>query len=143
MSRRTQRSALRPPRRLALAAGAVILAITGGVVVATQVGASADAGRVAPNATLCTAPVRADAGVVLSGSSSINSGAGPLWSVRVSSSASGPETEVMRTPAHRLPPTSVVPPASGSWFFRGCLRNTGPLATTVQIQLTPIEEAAR
>jgi hypothetical protein len=141
MSRRTQRFAVRLPRtrkRLAVAAGAMIVAITGGVVVATQVGASADTGRVAPNATLCTAPLRADAGVVLSGSSSLNAGAGPLWSVRVSGTANGPDAEVMRTPAWALPPTTVVPPAPGTWFFRGCLRNTGPLATNVQIQLKAI-----
>jgi hypothetical protein len=116
----------------------MIVAVTAGVVVATQVGAAADTGRVAPNATLCTAPLRADAGVVLSGSSSINAGSGPLWSVRVASTASGPDTEVMRTPAWALPPTSVVAPAPGTWFFRGCLRNTGPLPTNVQIQLKAI-----
>ena len=135
MSRRT--------RRLTIAASAMVVAISAGVVVATQVGASADTGRVAPNATLCTAPLRADSGVVLSGSSSINLGAGPLWSVRVATSAGGPDTEVMRTPAHTLPPTTVVPPAPGTWYFRGCLRNTGPLATNVQIQLKALEEAAQ
>lgn len=135
MSRRT--------RRLTVAAGAMVVAVSAGVVVATQAGAAADTGRVAPDATLCTAPVRADNGVVLAGSSSINLGSGPLWSVRVAASASGPDTEVMRTPAHTLPPTSVVPPAPGTWYFRGCLRNTGPLTTTVQIQLTPLEEATR
>ncbi len=130
MSRRT--------RRLAVVAGAMTVAVSAGVIVATQTGAAADTSTVAPNATFCTAPLRADAGVVLTGSSSTNSGSGPVWSVRVSSTTGGPEIAVLRTPAHTLAATSVVPPVPGTWFFRGCLWNTGPLRTTVQIQLKAI-----
>jgi len=141
MGRQTLRKFVRLPRspmKLAIAGSALVVAITAGVVVATEVGAAASGTRVVPNGTLCTAPLRADQGVVLSGSSTVNVGNGPVWSVRVASTASGPDAEVMRTPASTLPPTSVVPPAPGTWFFRGCLRNTGPLTTTIQIQLNPI-----
>jgi hypothetical protein len=124
-------------RRLAVAIGAVLVASTAGLLGAGQAGAAGPS-QVPPEGTVCTSQIRADAGVVLSGSSTINSGGGPLWSVRVASTAAGPESEILRTPARTLPPTTVVPPASGSWFFRGCLRNTGPLTTSVQLQLNPV-----
>lgn len=124
-------------RRLAGGAGAVIVAITAGLVGATQVGAAAP-GQVPPQGTLCTSLVRADAGAALSGTSNVNSGSGPLWSVRVAGTATGPDSEVLRTSARTLPPTSVVPPTPGTWFFRGCVKNTGPLPTTIQIQLNPL-----
>lgn len=122
-------------RRLAVATGAVIVATAAGLVGATQVGANPS--QVPPEGTVCTSQVRADAGAVLSGSSTVNNGAGPLWSIRVAGSAGGAESEVLRTPARTLPPTSVVPPAPGTWYFRGCLKNTGPLTTTVQLQIIP------
>ncbi|WP_422768623.1 hypothetical protein ACN28C_17550 [Plantactinospora sp. WMMC1484] len=124
-------------RRLAVAVGAVVAASAAGLLGAGQAGATGPS-QVPPDGTVCTSLIRADAGVVLSGSSTVNSGSGPLWSVKVASSANGPESEVLRTPARTLPPTTVVPPAPGTWFFRGCLRNTGPLTTSVQLQLDPI-----
>jgi hypothetical protein len=60
----------------------------------------------------------------------------------VADSAGGAESEVLRTPTgpvtYRLAATFVVPPVPGTWFFRGCVQTTGPLATTVQIQISPI-----
>jgi hypothetical protein len=127
----------RRTRWLAVAAGAVVVAATTGVVGATQAGAAAP-GQVPPEGTVCTSQIRADAGATLTGSSSVNNGSGPLWSMRVASAPAGAESEVLRTPARTLPATSVVPPAPGTWFFRGCVRNTGPLPTTIRIQLNPI-----
>jgi hypothetical protein len=96
---------------------------------------------VPPGTTICTDQIRADAGVALSGSVTRNTSSA-LWTVRVAGGAGGAESEVLRTPTgpvtHRLAPTSVVPPLAGTWFFRGCVKTTGPLATTVQIQLSPL-----
>ncbi|MEJ3746208.1 hypothetical protein WEI85_23325 [Actinomycetes bacterium KLBMP 9797] len=118
------------------AAGAAVVSGTAGLIGATHAGA-AGPGQLPVDATTCTGQTRADAGAVLSGSSSATSGTGPSWSVRVAGAAGGPETEVLRTPARTLPPTAVAPPVSGTWFFRGCVRNTTPVPITVQITLVP------
>lgn len=119
------------------AAGTAAVTVTAGLVGAAQAGA-AGPGQLPVNATTCTGQIPADAGAVLSGSSDVNSGFGPLWILRVATTASGPESEVLRTPARTLPATSVVPPVPGTWFFRGCVRNTTPVPITVQIFLDPI-----
>ncbi|MDW5326171.1 hypothetical protein [Plantactinospora sp. KLBMP9567] len=126
----------RSKRRL-VAVGAALVASTAGLIGAGQAGAAGPT-QVPPEGTVCTSQLRADAGVVFSGSSTVNSGGGPLWSVRVTGTAAGPQSEVLRTPARTLPPTTVVPPVPGTWFFQGCLRNTGPLTTSVQLQLNPV-----
>jgi hypothetical protein len=106
---------------------------------ATPAGAT-PATTVPPGTTICTAQLRADAGAVLSGSVTRNT-SGALWTVRVAAGAGGAETEVLRTPTgpvtFQLTGATVVPPVAGTWFFRGCVRTTGPLNTTVQIQLSP------
>jgi hypothetical protein len=125
--------------RLALATCGVLaatsLAMSG---TASPAGAEA-ANTVPPGTTICTSQIRADAGAVLSGSVTRNT-SGALWTVRVAGSAGGAESEVLRTPTgpvtFQLNPTSVVPPVAGTWFFRGCVRTTGPLRTTVLIQLS-------
>jgi hypothetical protein len=96
---------------------------------------------VPPGTTVCTGQIQANAGVTLSGSVTRNTSSA-LWTVRVAGSAGGAESEVLRTPTgpvtYQLAATSVVPPVAGTWFFRGCVQTTGPLDTTVQIQLSPI-----
>jgi hypothetical protein len=128
-------------RRLAAATGAVLAATllgTGGA--AAQAGA-AGPDTVPPGTTICTGQIRADAGAALSGSVTRNT-SGALWTVRVAGSAGGAESEVLRTPTgpvtYQLAATSVVPPVAGTWYFRGCVKTTGPLDTTVRIQLSPI-----
>jgi hypothetical protein len=128
-------------RRLAAAGGGLIAVAAVGLGGAAPQASAAQPGTVPPGTTICTVQIRADAGVVLSGSVTRNT-SGALWTVRVASSAGGAESEVLRTPTgpvtFRLAATSVVPPATGTWFFRGCVQTTGPLNTTVQIQLSPI-----
>jgi hypothetical protein len=102
---------------------------------------AAAAPTVPPGTTVCTSQIRADAGVTLSGSVTRNTSSA-LWKVTLASTTGGAETEVLRTPTgpvtYRLPATHVTPPVPGTYHFRGCVTVTGPLATTVQIQLTPI-----
>jgi hypothetical protein len=128
-------------RRLAASAGAVVAATSLSLGGAATQASGARPGTVPPGTTVCTSQVRADAGVTLSGSVTPNT-SGALWTVRVADSAGATESEVLRTPTgpvtFRLAATSVVPPVAGAWFFRGCARTTGPLNTTVQIQLSPI-----
>src|SRR5688572_17311357 len=100
-------------RRLAAAAGAVLLAATLGMGGAAAPAGATQPGTVPPGTTLCTDQVRADAGAVLSGSVTRNT-SGALWTVRVAGSAGGAETEVLRTPTgpvtFQLAATPVVPP---------------------------------
>lgn len=128
-------------RRLAAATGAVVAATALGLGGAVPQASAAQPGTVPPGTTICTGPIRADAGVTLSGSVTRNTSSA-LWTVRVAGGPAGPESEVLRTPTgpvtYQLDATSVVPPAAGAWYFRGCVQTTGPLNTTVQIQLSPI-----
>ncbi len=128
-------------RRLAMATGVVVAATSLGLGGAAAQAGAARPNTVPPGTTVCTSQIRADVGVVLSGGVTRNTGSA-LWTVRVANSAGGAESEVLRTPTgpvtYQLTATSVVPPVSGTWFFRGCVRITGPLRTTVQIQLSPI-----
>jgi hypothetical protein len=107
---------------------------------ATPAGA-APTNAVPPGTTICTSQLRADAGAVLSGSVTRNT-SGALWTVRVAASAGGAENEVLRTPTgpvtFQVNGATVVPPVAGTWFFRGCVRTTGPLNTAVRIQLSPV-----
>jgi hypothetical protein len=128
-------------RPSAVAAGVVVAAATLGLGGAATQASAAGPGPVPPGTTVCTGQIRADAGVVLSGSVTRNT-SGALWTVLAAGSAGGPDSEVLRTPTgpvtYQLNATSVVPPVAGTWFFRGCARTTGPLRTSVQIQLSPI-----
>jgi hypothetical protein len=127
-------------RRLALATGGVLAATSLAISGAAAPAGAGPADTVRPGPPICTGQIRADAGVVLSGSVTRNT-SGALWTVRVAGSAGGAESEVLRTPTgpvtFQLNATAVAPPVAGTWFFRGCVRTTGPLNTTVRIQLSP------
>jgi hypothetical protein len=127
--------------RLAAASGALVAASALGLGGAATQASAARPNTVPPGTTVCTSQIRADAGVVLSGGVTQNTSSA-LWTVRAAGSAGGAESEVLRTPTgpvtYQLAATSVVPPVAGTWFFRGCVQTTGPLDTTVQIQLSPI-----
>jgi hypothetical protein len=128
-------------RRLALVTIGLLAAMSLAMSGAGSPAGAVPADTVPPGTTICTDQIRADAGAVLSGSVTRNT-SGALWTVRVAGSAGGAESEVLRTPTgpvtFQLNPTSVVTPAAGTWFFRGCARTTGPLNTTVRIQLSPV-----
>jgi hypothetical protein len=72
--------------------------------------------------TACTDQARSDRGVRIYGR--IFSTAG-TWTVRASTTAGGPETEIFRTVQEILPTTTVRPPAAGVFFLRACVSNTG------------------
>jgi hypothetical protein len=128
-------------RRLTLAAVGVLMVTSLAMSGAATPAGAVPANTVPPGTTICTSQIRADAGAVLSGSVTRNT-SGALWTVRVAGSAGGAEREVLRTPTgpvtYQLNGATVVPPVAGTWFFRGCARTTGPLNTTVQIQLSPV-----
>jgi hypothetical protein len=75
-----------------------------------------------PGSTSCTDQVRSDHGIRMYGR--IHSSAG-AWTVRMSSTAGGPETEIFRSAQTILPTTTVRPPTAGTFFLRACVSNTG------------------
>jgi hypothetical protein len=123
----------------AVVAGALVLGgllALGGAQVAT-----ADSGsNLRPGSTVCTARIASENGVAIRGSVTRNT-ASAMWSVRVASTADGADSEFFRTATgpvtFELKSTDVVPPVPGTFYFRGCVTQLGPLNTNYTLFLNP------
>jgi hypothetical protein len=125
--------------RLAISVGALVL---GGLLALGGANpATADSGRnLQPGSTVCTSRVQSATGVAMRGSVTRNT-ASAMWIVRVSSTASGPASEVFRTATgpvtFELLTTDVVPPVPGTFYFEACITQLGPLATNYTLVVNP------
>jgi hypothetical protein len=118
-------------KRLLVAAGA--LALGGLLALGGANAATADSGQnLPPGSTVCTGRIPSVAGVTIRGSVTANT-ASAMWSVRVADTATGPDVEIFRTATgpvtFELKPTEVVPPVAGTFYFKACITQLGPLAT--------------
>ncbi len=142
----------------AVVAGALVLGgllALGGAQAATARGGSAQAAtaetgaeaatgasgsNLRPGSTVCTGRIGSDTGVAIRGSVTRNT-ASAMWSVRVASTATGADSEFFRTATgpvtFELKPTNVVPPVSGTVYFRACVTHLGPLSTNYTLFLNP------
>jgi hypothetical protein len=125
--------------RLAISAGA--LALGGLFALGGANAATADSGRnLQPGSTVCTSRIASATGVTMRGSVTFNT-ASAMWTVQVASSPTGPESEFFRTATgpvtFELPSTQVVPPVAGTFYFRACVTQLGPLATNYTLFLNP------
>jgi hypothetical protein len=123
----------------AVAAGA--LALGGLLALGGANAATADSGQnLRPGSTVCTGRVQSATGVAVRGSVTVNT-ASAMWSVRVASTATGPDSEIFRTATgpvtFELKPTEVVPPAAGTFYFSACITQLGPLATNYTLFINP------
>jgi hypothetical protein len=104
-------------KRLAAAASAVALGAA--LVLAGASPAQAITGSLPPTSAVCTDKTRSDNGVSFYGFVGSSSNSSTIWSVRTSSSAAGPEAEVLRLPSGE--PISTVLTWPGTLFYRLCL----------------------
>lgn len=123
----------------AVVAGALVLG--GLLALGGAQAATADSGsNLRPGSTVCTGQISSDAGVAIRGSVTRNT-ASAMWTVRVASTAGGPEAEFFRTATgpvtFELKTTNVVPPVPGTFHFRGCITQLGPLSTNYTLFLSP------
>jgi hypothetical protein len=119
-------------KRLAVAAGALTL----GAALVLSGAAPANAGdgsNLPPGSTVCTDLVRSDRGISFYGYAVGQSTALPIWSVRTSTTAGGPEKEILRLPTEE--PTSTYLSWSGTLFYRVCVQTTSATARSVKIRV--------
>jgi hypothetical protein len=105
-------------KRLAAAAGALTLGAVLGLTGATPATAG-DGRNISPGSTVCTDLVRSDRGIYIYGYATVATTASPIWSVRTSATAGGPETEILRLPTQE--PISTNLSWSGTLFYRVCV----------------------
>jgi hypothetical protein len=112
-------------KRLAAAASAIAL---GAALVLTGAGpAHAVNGTLPAASTICSDQVRSDNGVSFYGFVGVSSSSSATWSARASSTANGPETEILRLTSGE--PISTVLTWPGRLFYRLCLVQ-GPAVPT-------------
>lgn len=119
-------------KRLAAAAGALTL---GSVLVLTGA-APANAGDgsdLPPGSTVCTDLTRSDRGISFYGFALASSTSPPIWSVRTSTTAGGPEKEILRLPTEE--PFSTNLSWTGTLFYRVCVSPTSVAARSVKISV--------
>jgi hypothetical protein len=121
-------------KRLAAAAGALTL---GSAFVLTGAGPAnaGDGSNLTPGSTVCTDLVRSDRGIYLYGYAVVQSTSLPIWSVRTSTTAGGPETEILRLPTGE--PISTYLSWSDRLFYRVCVQATSVTARSVKIRVNP------
>jgi hypothetical protein len=82
-------------------------------------GAAGFGGALQAGSTVCTDWLRSDGGGVYLRGYAAGSGT-YTWTMRMSNTPGGPETEIFRAVATELT-RNVVPPATGTFFYRNCL----------------------
>jgi hypothetical protein len=123
------------------ALAAAVLVLGGLLALGGANAATADSGRdLPPGRTVCTGRVPSTTGVSIRGSVTRNT-ASAMWTVRVASTATGPDSELFRTATgpvtFELPASDVVPPVAGSFYFQACITQLGPLATNYTLFIDP------
>jgi hypothetical protein len=123
----------------AVVAGALVLG--GLLALGGAQAATADSGsNLRPGSTVCTARIASATGVAIRGSVTRNT-ASAMWTVRVASTATGTDSEFFRTATgpvtFELKTTNVVPPVTGTFYFRACMIQLGPLSTNYTLFLDP------
>lgn len=119
-------------KRLIAAAGALAL---GSVLVLTSAApaSAGDGSNLPPGSTICTDAVRSDRGISFYGFALASSTAPPIWSVRASTTAGGPEKEILRLPTEE--PISTNLSWTGTLFYRVCVAPTSVAARSVKIRV--------
>jgi hypothetical protein len=123
----------------ALSAGALV--VGGLLALGGAQAATADSGsNLQPGSTVCTAPIASATGVTINGTVTQNT-ASAMWTVKVASTPAGAESELFRTATgpvtFQLSATQVVPPVAGTYQFRACITQLGPLATNYTLFINP------
>jgi len=125
--------------RKRLAAAACALAVGGGLALSGSGPANALGGSSLPSgSTICTDLTRSDRGISFYGFALANSASAPIWSVRTSTTAGGPETEILRLPTQEPISTNLSWP--GRLFYRVCLVQNLPVPVTavkVRVNVPP------
>jgi hypothetical protein len=119
-------------KRMVAADGALTL---GTVLVLSGAGPAnaGDASNLPPGSTVCTDLVRSDRGISFYGYALASSASPPIWSVRTSTTAGGPEKEILRLPTEE--PTSTNLTWTGTLFYRVCVAPTSVTARGVKIRV--------
>jgi hypothetical protein len=91
-------------------------------------------GALQPGSTVCTDWLRSDGGGVYLLGYAAGSGT-YTWTMRMSKTPGGPETEIFRAVATELT-RNVVPPATGTFFFRNCLNVSKRQAAGYRLTVT-------
>jgi hypothetical protein len=128
-------------KRKRLVAVAGVLALGGLLALGGANAATADSGtNLRPGSTVCTSRIQSATGVSVRGSVTFNT-ASAMWSVHVAGTATGPDAEIFRTATgpvtFELKPTEVVPPVAGTFYFKACVTQLGPLATNYTLFVNP------
>ncbi len=105
--------------RKRLAAAVSAIALGAALVLASANPAQAVNGTLPAGSTICTDQVRSGNGISFYGFVGVSSSSTAVWSVRTSSTATGPETEIVRLPTGE--PISSVVTWPGTLFYRLCL----------------------
>jgi len=96
--------------------------------------AHASNGLILPGSTVCTDKLLSNSGVLLYGNASRSERG--TWTVLMSSTTGGPETEIFRKIATVMPTTHVKQPTAGTFHFRTCLNNGGAFWTGFRINMS-------
>jgi hypothetical protein len=121
-------------KRLVAAAGTLTLGSVLALAGATPANA-AGGSNLPPGSTICTDQTRSDRGIYLYGFALASSTSPPIWSVRTSTTAGGPEKEILRLPTEEPTSTNLTWP--DTLFYRVCVTATSTTARGVKIRVNP------
>jgi hypothetical protein len=119
-------------KRLVAAAGALTLG-SALVLTAAAPANAADGGNLTPGSVVCTDLTRSDRGISFYGFALASASSPPVWSVRTSATAGGPEKEVLRLPSEEPISTNLTWP--GTLFYRVCVTPTSVAARSVKVRV--------
>jgi hypothetical protein len=111
------------------------LAALAAAIICAPASAAGFGGALQPGSTVCTDWLRSDGGGVYLRGYAAGSGT-YTWTMRMSKTPGGPETEIFRAVARELT-RNVVPPTAGTFFYRNCLNVGSQQATGYRLTLSP------